>query len=465
MAVIRILSIKNFRCIKELRWFPQMGINCLIGPGDTGKSTILDAIDYCIGAKRNLIISDTDFYNSNIHEPIQITITLGLLEDNLMELDLYGLYLRGYDASQKKIIDEPGKGVETVLTLRLVIESDLEPQWSLISKRAIELDQSRNLNWKDRLDISPARLGVYTDNHLGWKRGSILHKLSEDKIDTSTALTDISRELREKFGSQANEQLENTLSIVNSIANELGISIGSSVQAQIDSNSLSLNNGTISLHDENNIPLNKLGLGSIRMLITKLQRMISKSSSIILIDELEYGLEPHRILMLLKTLRPKENSNIQVFITTHSPVVVRELSGNELMITRRTKSSHTIIKAGNEDLIQGTIRIYAEALLSPKILVCEGASEVGLIKGVDAYYYQTNEESILSYGTTLIDGGGDSALKRALALQSLGYKVALFRDCDVKIDEEKEEEFKGNNGTIITWRDGNCLEDELFLGL
>ena len=29
---------------------PAPGINCLIGPGDIGKSTLLDAIDLCMGA-------------------------------------------------------------------------------------------------------------------------------------------------------------------------------------------------------------------------------------------------------------------------------------------------------------------------------------------------------------------------------------------------------------------------------
>ncbi len=50
MAQIRHIAISNFRCIEKLDWFPASGINCLIGPGDAGKSSILDAIDYCLGA-------------------------------------------------------------------------------------------------------------------------------------------------------------------------------------------------------------------------------------------------------------------------------------------------------------------------------------------------------------------------------------------------------------------------------
>jgi putative ATP-dependent endonuclease of the OLD family len=45
MARIRQIDIKNFRSIKAFTWLPSPGINCLIGPGDSGKSSILDAID------------------------------------------------------------------------------------------------------------------------------------------------------------------------------------------------------------------------------------------------------------------------------------------------------------------------------------------------------------------------------------------------------------------------------------
>jgi hypothetical protein len=41
---IRRLRIRGFRGIADLAWFPEPGINCLVGPGDSGKSTVLAAI-------------------------------------------------------------------------------------------------------------------------------------------------------------------------------------------------------------------------------------------------------------------------------------------------------------------------------------------------------------------------------------------------------------------------------------
>jgi putative ATP-dependent endonuclease of the OLD family len=39
MTVIRVVEIENFRGVKLLT---GEGINCLVGPGDSGKSTMLD---------------------------------------------------------------------------------------------------------------------------------------------------------------------------------------------------------------------------------------------------------------------------------------------------------------------------------------------------------------------------------------------------------------------------------------
>jgi len=77
MARIRKIDIENFRGIKTLSWRPSPGLNCLIGPGDSGKSSILDAIDFCLGARRNIQFTDADFHLLNVDAPISISVTLG----------------------------------------------------------------------------------------------------------------------------------------------------------------------------------------------------------------------------------------------------------------------------------------------------------------------------------------------------------------------------------------------------
>jgi len=52
-------------------------MNCLVGGGDSGKTTVLDAIDYCLGARRSLQFSDYDFHKTDTTEPIKIMVALG----------------------------------------------------------------------------------------------------------------------------------------------------------------------------------------------------------------------------------------------------------------------------------------------------------------------------------------------------------------------------------------------------
>ncbi|WP_240346332.1 ATP-dependent nuclease [Pectobacterium brasiliense] len=136
MAVILHISIQNFRAIRQAEWFPAPGLNCLIGPGDSGKSTFVDAIDLVLGARRSFTFSDADFHLMNSATPVCISVTLGQLDDGLRNLETYGRYLRGFNNETKEIHDEPQAGDETVLTLRMVVGADLEPDWCLFSERA-----------------------------------------------------------------------------------------------------------------------------------------------------------------------------------------------------------------------------------------------------------------------------------------------------------------------------------------
>lgn len=469
MARIRAIEIRNFRGINELSWFPSPGLNCLIGPGDSGKSSILDAIDFCLGARRSIQFTDADFHRLDVETPISISVTIGELDEGLKNLDAYGMYLRGFDAQSGTIEDEPEKDAETVLTVKLTIESDLEPTWSLVSERAEAQGQTRNLSWADRIRLAPTRIDAMANHHLGWRRDSVLNRVSEERVDASAALAKAARDARAAFGDQAQDQLGETLQIVAGTAKELGIPIGGGVQAMLDAHSVSFSGGTISLHDEAGIPLRRLGVGSTRLLIAGLQRKASEQATIILIDELEHGLEPHRIIRLLGSLGAKEmNPPLQVFMTTHSPVVLRELSGNQLFVVRPASDKHEVRNVGTMDDIQSTIRLYPDAFLAPSVIVCEGASEVGLIRGLDQYQSANGHSSISAAGTSLVDcGGGDAdrPFKRAAAFLSLGYRTAIVRDDDKKPTEAAETAFTDGGGKLVTWRDGRALEDELFLSL
>jgi putative ATP-dependent endonuclease of the OLD family len=467
MPRIRKVEIYHFRCIQELEWCPSPGINCLIGPGDSGKSTVLEAIDFCLGARRNIQFTDADFYLLDVDNPISILVTIGELDDVLKNFDVYGIYLRSFDPKTGNLEDEPEKGTETVLTIKLTISSDLDPVWSLVSERAEAQGLSRNLLWGDRVRLAPTRIGLIADYHLGWRHGSVLNSISEERADASSALAKAARDARTAFGVEVQDQLGETLGIVAATANELGIQVGEKVNAMLDANSVSFSEGTISLHDDEGIPLRGLGIGSTRLLIAGLQRKAAARSSIILIDELEHGLEPHRIIRLLDSLGAKEEvPPLQVFMTTHSPITLQELSGDQLYVTR--PGANTLLTVGIEDEIQRTIRAYPHAFLAPSIIICEGASEVGFVRGLDKHRISNGHKAITAFGIALVDSSGgvsNNPFKRAKIFNNLGYRTAIVRDDDVQPSSEVEKEFIANGGKVIAWREGRALEDELFLSL
>lgn len=464
---IRKIEIDHYRGIKNFSWCPSGGLNCLIGPGDSCKSTILDAIDLCIGARRTAKITDADFYMLDVETPISITLTVGDLNDALLNLDYYGLFLRGFDTATGGVADEPGNGLETVLTLNVLVESDLEPIWSLFSERAAAQNSTKNLRWKDRLDLAPSRIGAFAGYDLGWRKGSVLSKLTGEQADTASTLAAVVRQAREAFGADAERQLSVTLQLVSETANELGIDIGGSARALLDNYSVNLNGGTVSLHNKEGIPLQNLGIGSLRLLVAGLQRKAAEKAPMLLVDEIEYGLEPHRIMRFLGSLGAKENEPLfQVFLTTHSPVVLRELSGAQMYVLRKSAEGHVALNVGTSDAIQGTIRAFPEAFLARSVVICEGASEVGIVRGLDICMQHNGKQSIFACGTALVDAGGvHKVLGRAIALQTLGYRVAVFRDDDEQPSIESEREFEILGGVVFKWHEGEKLESEVFMAM
>ncbi|MDZ4084211.1 MAG: AAA family ATPase [Bdellovibrionales bacterium] len=466
MATIRCIEIRNFRSIRHLKWFPSAGFNCLIGPGDSGKSSILDAIDFCLGARRNIQFDDGDFFELDVARPILITITVGDLADSFKTVDGFGIFLRGYDDIFSDINDEPDIDLETVLSIRLRVESDLEPTWTLYSDRAETQAKTRNLSWSERSLLAPTRIAMMTAYDLSWRKGSVLNRLSEDRAEADAAMAKVNREARAAFGEQANDQLKNTREIVKAVAASVGIDVGNDVKALLDLESLSVGGAAISLHNSAGVPLRNLGTGSTRLLLASLQRRAAASSSIILLDELEYGLEPHRIVRLIGSLGAKDSEpSMQVFVTTHSPVALRELSGDQVFVVRQSESGHEIDKVGTGDDAQGAIRLYPEAFLASSVLVCEGATEVGFIRGIDQYFTSQGSISFSARGSSLVDGKGSEALKRASSFRALGFRTALLRDDDVAVDAAAEKKFIAEGGSIFKWRAGNNLEDELFSSL
>ena len=226
MSQIRQIHIKRFRAVNELIWLPRPGLNCLIGSGDSGKTNILDAIDLALGARRSYPFTDADFYQKDTTNPIEIYVTLCALDEELKNIEAYGMFLRSFDKASGSISDEPQLGQEVVLTIKLTVGEDLEPDWVLYSDRAIADSIERRLSWRHRQLISPARLGASPNYHLAWGNRSVLNKLSEDTINVSSALASLGRNSRQVFTENKIPGVADVLTQVKNIANKLGFPVG-----------------------------------------------------------------------------------------------------------------------------------------------------------------------------------------------------------------------------------------------
>jgi putative ATP-dependent endonuclease of OLD family len=467
MARIRYVEIQNFRGIKQLSWAPSEGINCLIGPGDSGKTSILDAIEVCMSVRRNIEFSDADFFGMDVSKPIIIRVTVGALPDHLMDLDNLGDVLRGFNAASGCVEDEPGDGLEVVLTFQLVVGGDLDPKRALYSKRTESDPYQRQLQWKERAMLAPSRIGNHSSANLSWSRGSVLARLSEEKLAVGNDLVSAAREARLAFGDKAGANIGDMLDLVTAKAKEMGIDVGEKAKALLDAEALSFSDGAITLHSDGGVPLRNLGTGSSRLLLAALHREASSAASCLLVDEVEHGLEPHRVISLLHSLGSKETeAPLQVFMTTHSAVAVRELSGDQLVIVRKVDGGqHQMRLVSSENVIQGVARLYPEAFLARTVIVCEGASEVGLLRGIDRYRVSKGKQSAYANATAFVDAGGrnpEHILERAQVFAQWGYRTKAFLDADVVIPQEAREAAEADGVTVCTWGDSLALEEALF---
>ena len=98
---------------------------------------------------------------------------------------------------------------------------------------------------------------------------------------------------------------------------------------------------------------------------------------------------------------------LQVFMTTHSPVALRELSGSQLFVVRSGPQRHSVMAAGEANEVQSTLRKDPEAFLAKSIIVCEGASEVGFARGLDQWWGSLGATSFLAHGGAYVDAGGE----------------------------------------------------------
>lgn len=77
-AAIYALTIERFRGITSLKWKPSRGVNVILGGGDVGKTTILEAIALLLSPVNPTTLSDPDYHDRQIEAGFSIEAVLSL---------------------------------------------------------------------------------------------------------------------------------------------------------------------------------------------------------------------------------------------------------------------------------------------------------------------------------------------------------------------------------------------------
>lgn len=457
MAKIEHLTISHFRGIESFKQSFTNGLTCIIGRGDSGKSSILDAIALLFSQSWGVHLNDSDFYNCDTSIPIIIeSVVSGFTDDFLAK---YNSHVRGLLSNgqiEEDMESDAAVDAEPVLTIRLTVGKDLEPSWEIVSYHDVE---PTVIKATDRAKLNVFAVSDYTDRHFSMNKGNPLYSLykqlnGDAVLDEENKVLDVVREAKAAFDDSIGTKFDVVIEKIKKVAATLGITLDE-MKAMLDHRDIAISENKVSIH-ENGIPFRLKGKGSKRLLSLAIQLALTQPSGEILIDEIEQGLEPDRVQHLVNVLSGYQDK--QVIITTHSSNVIVEIPCTSLFIMRY--SAKCLLHVEGE--IQGSIRQNPEAFFAAKVLVCEGATEVGFCRAVNAKRIQNGKTSAACKGVRFADGTGRNMAEYVLGFKGLLYTTALFCDSDANDINEKKQQFIENGITVIDCEDSFSIEEQIF---
>ena len=461
MARIHQLKINHFRGIEHFeQCFDDTNLIILIGRGDSGKSTILKAISLVLSPAWNNTFADTDFYNLDTTKPIEIEVSLRCVPDKLLSDAKYGLYKRLLVNGEiideiSKSGEEPFAQEEDILTIKLVVDDTLQPKWYVDREQDIEISH------RDRALLDMFMIADYADNHFSYNKLSPLYALLKKGLDAPDTiekkLVAVVRQAYQSIASNVSfQEFEKVATEIKQEALNLGIEFDD-LKTSLEYKGNAYTESNITLHDGQNRPLGMYGKGSKRLLSMAIQLALAKTGGIVLIDEIEQGLEPDRIRTIINKLSQVETG--QIFVTTHSRDTIVESKSDAIHLMK--KGSNFFYQFEHE--LQGLLRSQPEAFFARRVILCEGATEYGIIRALDHYLQREGKLGLSARSIAVVDSkGGDNFYRYAIWLSTKGFDVITFNDDDNKSILSSKEEAISAGVRMAICDAGNALEQQLF---
>ena len=458
------LEIERFRGIRKCTLFFTDHV-VLIGDNNSGKSTVLEAINLALGPdrlSRRPVIDEHDFYlgkyqETESEEPKEIKVEVTITGLNDEQRSRFVDYIEWWNNSTRTLLSEPpveavdGDSVEEALRVTFLGHYDSE-----------EDDFSGETFFSRSLEESetPQRFGRKDKQYCGFLYLRSVRTASRALSLEHGSLLDIIlrlKEIRPKMWEKTIEEVNNWDVASNP---ELGISgiletIEKAMRKYVPREwginpHLKVSNLTrehlrkiitafINTGEtEHAAPFYLQGRGTINMLVLAMLSQIAsdKQNVVFAMEEPETAVPPYAQKRIVHEVR---NLSAQSLFTSHSPYVLEEFNLDEMVILSRDSGGHmTQATVDLPDSIkhkryrQEFRTRFCEGLLSRRIVIAEGATEASAMPAAARRLSELNPKSYSSFealGLCTIDAGTDSQIADIAKLyKKLGKQV--FAVCD-----------------------------------
>ncbi|MBK1982665.1 AAA family ATPase [Achromobacter xylosoxidans] len=452
-AHIRKLTIQRFRGIHSLTWLPAEGMNVILGGGDVGKTTILEAIALLLSPSNTAVLSEADYWARDNAQEFVIEAVMTLPDTTGIGSQSTFAWPWAWDgqnaippsADEEGDLAAPG---EPVYRVRVRGTAELELAWEVMQPN----EELAHFSSAVRRRIGSVRMSAdeRNDRDLRLVYGSALDRLLADsalraRIGKEVAGLDLHDSLNDK-GKKAIESLDARMAgaaLPSNLKLGLTTSQGLSIGALI---------GLVATENGVALPLSSWGAGTRRMSALEIASSTDKEASITLIDEIERGLEPYRLRRLIKILAGQHG---QIFLTTHSPIAISCAEDAHLWYLDSAGS----IGALPRDKIGPQQKRDPETFLARVAVIAEGPTEVGFLQYLLERAFKGNP---LDYGVRVCDGQGNGATLDLLeTLASSGLLFAGLADDEGTAPERWKKLKDKLKGRLHQWPKG-CTEDHVI---
>lgn len=427
MAYVSRLILKNFKRFRSVELDFNPDLNILVGGNETGKSTILHALDLVLSASRSKVevVGLESLFNSDCID--------GFLAGERKVADLpevlVEVYLAGIDLS----FELDGRN-NSKLSSHMGLKMICSPQEEFTKEIGIILDERHNSFPFEYYKVS---FTTFTDAAISPYKKHVKHLLIDSsQINNEYATREYTRTMYASHATVAQRTLhgykyrqaksefkEVVFKEMNDSLESYKFDVRTSHKASVE---------TDIIITESDVPIDNKGKGRQCFIKTDfaLQNR-NQDLDVLLLEEPENHLSHVHMHKLIERIRISDEK--QLFIATHSSYIATRLNlSNVLMLNEEDPSMPALLKHLNQETAEFFMKApdnnVLELALCKKAILVEGDAEFILLNAI--YKNVTGGVSLEADGIHVISVDGKSFKRYFELARLLDIKVAAILDND-----------------------------------